>query len=305
MENEKCFCHLNGYKVKDADARTSIEKLNKEVSLSNSNIALNKENIATNNEAIKNINLNLIELNKNIETNESNITVLQTSVTQVKTDNDINKEKIENITETLDNIGEFAGGVAEVTAKMNANTNEIETLKTNVENIRNVCIIESLPIGIMMAYGSATNVPSNWLVCDGSAVSRETYSDLFNVIGTSYGEGDGQTTFNLPNKMGRVSVGLDINAEEFNAVGLKGGEKEHFLTIEELPQHHHDLKASTSYGSKAEGIVLGSDSTPDYLTDAGMNRVGNNEAHNNLQPYEVDVWIIKALSSTTRLEMEG
>lgn len=109
---------------------------------------------------------------------------------------------------------------------------------------------ESLPIGSMIPFGSDTNIPSNWRICDGSEVSRDTYADLFNVIGTSYGEGDGETTFNLPNKQGRISVGLDTEQEEFNTIGLKGGDN----------------------------------------------------PHNNLQPYEVDVWIIKVSNLVSSLD---
>lgn len=47
--------------------------------------------------------------------------------------------------------------------------------------------------------GSHTNVPTGWMLCDGSAISRATYADLFAVIGTNFGSGDGSTTFNLPN----------------------------------------------------------------------------------------------------------
>lgn len=48
------------------------------------------------------------------------------------------------------------------------------------------------------------SLPDGWLECDGSEVSRETYSALFDAIGTTYGEGDGATTFNLPNRRGFV-----------------------------------------------------------------------------------------------------
>lgn len=57
---------------------------------------------------------------------------------------------------------------------------------------------DTLPIGAIIPYTSDT-IPTNWLLCDGSAISRTEYSDLFNVIGTTYGQGDGLTTFNLPN----------------------------------------------------------------------------------------------------------
>ena len=66
----------------------------------------------------------------------------------------------------------------------------------------------SIPIGGMIAYGG-TAAPSGYHLCDGSAVSRTTFAGLFAVIGTAYGTGDGSTTFNLPDKRGRVSIGKD------------------------------------------------------------------------------------------------
>lgn len=57
---------------------------------------------------------------------------------------------------------------------------------------------DTMPIGAIIQFGSTT-IPTNWLECDGSAVSRTTYQDLFNTIGITYGQGDGFSTFNLPN----------------------------------------------------------------------------------------------------------
>lgn len=58
-----------------------------------------------------------------------------------------------------------------------------------------------IPAGTVMAYAGST-VPAGYLVCNGSAVSRTTYADLFAAIGTMYGSGDGSTTFNLPDYRG-------------------------------------------------------------------------------------------------------
>ena len=57
---------------------------------------------------------------------------------------------------------------------------------------------DTMPIGAIVQFGSST-IPTNWLPCDGSAISRTTYQDLFNTIGITYGQGDGFSTFNLPN----------------------------------------------------------------------------------------------------------
>src|SRR3990167_8065526 len=60
--------------------------------------------------------------------------------------------------------------------------------------------------GAILQYGAAYP-PSGWLLCDGSAVSRTTYAALFAVIGTTYGAGNGSTTFNVPDLRGRIAVG--------------------------------------------------------------------------------------------------
>lgn len=70
---------------------------------------------------------------------------------------------------------------------------EVDDLVNNPEIVG-----DTLPIGSLTAF-SGTTTPTNWLLCDGREVSREVYSQLFSVIGTSYGAGDGETTFNLPN----------------------------------------------------------------------------------------------------------
>ena len=86
---------------------------------------------------------------------------------------------------------------------------------------------------IVMFAGSTA--PQGWLLCDGSAVSRSTYSALFDVIGTNYGEGDESTTFNLPDLTGRVAIGSSLNHPSTST----GGEETHVLTSQEIPSHSH------------------------------------------------------------------
>ncbi len=69
-----------------------------------------------------------------------------------------------------------------------------------------IIVNDPAPIGSIQAYGGSS-APSGWLLCDGSAVSRSLYSELFTVIGTLFGSGDGITTFNLPDLQGRVITG--------------------------------------------------------------------------------------------------
>ena len=63
-----------------------------------------------------------------------------------------------------------------------------------------------LPIGVIMPTASK-KIPKNWLLCDGRAVSRTTYSALYSAIGTTYGTGNGSTTFNLPDLRYRMPIG--------------------------------------------------------------------------------------------------
>ena len=85
--------------------------------------------------------------------------------------------------------------VAEINKVTDDNMNEIkDTINTNT------------PVGSINLYAGST-APTGWLICDGSAVSRTTYANLFSVIGTTYGTGDGSTTFNLPNLKRRFPLG--------------------------------------------------------------------------------------------------
>lgn len=86
----------------------------------------------------------------------------------------------------------------------------VENVRRKILNslVREENILPELlvPVGAVVAYGS-TNAPKGWLSCLGQEVSRSQYADLFSVIGTTYGDGDEETTFNLPNLSGRVVVG--------------------------------------------------------------------------------------------------
>ena len=98
--------------------------------------------------------------------------------------------------------------------------------------------LQALPAGLVAAFAASTT-PSGWLLADGQAVSRTTYSTLFSIIGTQYGTGDGSTTFNLPNLKGRALVELDSAQTEFDVLGETGGTKTETLTTAQMPSHTH------------------------------------------------------------------
>lgn len=108
----------------------------------------------------------------------------------------------------------------------------------------------ALPAGFVSYYAGAT-VPSNTLEAYGQAISRTTYATLFSIIGTTYGAGDGSTTFNLPDLRGRVMLGMDnlggtaagritsasVGGASSTALGGVGGTETHTLTVAEMPAH--------------------------------------------------------------------
>jgi len=188
------------------------------------------------------------------------------------------------------------------------------------------------PAGAIVLWGTNT-APTGWLVCDGSAVSRSTYSGLFGVLGTTYGSGDGSTTFNLPNLKGRVPVGRDATDTDFDVLGETRGSKTHTLTTAEMPSHTHvqdahshtiSVDANTldmvyNPGAYNSTYISGKDSTNDGIIDGTTNTfgmalnfvndhthtasagnttavnqtTGGGGAHNNIQPSIVLNYIIK------------
>lgn len=82
--------------------------------------------------------------------------------------------------------------------------------------------IAALPAGVMIDYAGST-APSGWIMCDGSAVSRTVYASLFTAIGTTYGSGDGSTTFNLPDFRGRFARYMDNMGTPAGAAGRDSG----------------------------------------------------------------------------------
>lgn len=180
-------------------------------------------------------------------------------------------------------------------------------------------IADTLPIGAIIEWDSDL-IPENWLLLNGQAVSRTVYSELFAIYGTTYGAGDGSTTFNLPDRRTRVAVGRDANDEDFAALGVTGGEKEHTLSIDELAKHKHliyqdahgngvKFAVVTSYGATGGSTIqaAAAGGVSNLSPNSGDNAAGlvnaeysgGSHPHNNLQPYIVTNFIVKAKLYTT------
>lgn len=162
---------------------------------------------------------------------------------------------------------------------------------------------------VRMWAGTIAAVPTGWLLCNGAAVSRTTYSDLFAATGSIYGDGDGATTFNLPDFRDRSPMGAtqdDSGVPKTNVTGgltQTGGAATHTLAENEMPTHSHQPRSYSTDGnqrvptSNYASKVNASDWPPyEPTADGAMGATtttGGGQAHNNLQPYFAISFIIK------------
>jgi microcystin-dependent protein len=116
------------------------------------------------------------------------------------------------------------------------NTNTINLIQPNLNNLS----ISDIPIGMITQF-AGSSAPSEWLICDGTNISRSTYSLLFYIISTNYGSGDGITTFSLPDLCGRFPVGYKNDNTNFNILGKSEGNDVVILTNNNIPSHNHLL----------------------------------------------------------------
>lgn len=176
---------------------------------------------------------------------------------------------------------------------------ELDQAQGQSANLISIFAEYSIMSGEIKLWAGST-VPSGFLACDGSAVSRTTYANLFAVIGTIYGPGDGSTTFNVPDMRDNVPIG----AGSTYTLGSVGGEATHTLTTAEMPSHSHvDTGHVHTEGTAAPVVVtIGAGApTPSAIPSVGVTGSGNASltntggggAHNNLQPYLAVGYIIR------------
>jgi microcystin-dependent protein len=167
--------------------------------------------------------------------------------------------------------------------------------------------------GSVIPWG-ATSIPSGFLECDGSAVSRTTYATLFSTIGTTYGSGDGSSTFNVPDIADNVVVGkspgkalastggANTVASSGNIGGSAGNTT---ISTSQLPSHGHPATGrAANHQAHAQNNTGGSPRYPNSTSTSSNSGSGGAHSHglsgtftgnatSVLQPYLTVIYIIK------------
>ncbi len=173
--------------------------------------------------------------------------------------------------------------------------------------------LQAYPGMLMQFAGGAA--PTGWLLCDGSAVSRTTYAALFDVVGTTYGIGNGSSTFNVPDLRGKAAIGVGTGAVGAvpltnRVLGSEGGAEGHILGANEMPSHNHsvsdpghthpynvpDISPNGNNGTgtniDAGDVTLGQ-TTSSAVTGISIGSTGSGARHNNMSPWCAVNFIIK------------
>ena len=221
---------------------------------------------------------------------------------------------------------EILSGAA-ITAQYNSAADEFLLIGGRVGNSSADTLARIIPVGFVAPWPTAT-APAGWLLAYGQAVSRTTYAELFAAYGTTYGSGDGSTTFNLPDYRGRTPFGKDdmggsaagritfaASGVDGATLGATGGDQKHTLTSAQIPAHTHTATVSITSTPNTSIVENGNSGTVDVTSGSGntvakrsnvpntisstgtvtVNNTGGGGAHNNMPPAIIQNWIILAL----------
>ena len=188
------------------------------------------------------------------------------------------------------------GGALQISGKIYQNGQPIEAGTSG----------DTLPIGSVVQWTSDT-FPENWLKCNGQEISRAEYPELFSVLGTSYGEGDGSTTFRVPDLRGRVPVGTLYSNSNFNALGKYAGSETQKLSALVGATHADSTRIGYFAGDKVpgkkytyviQGNMVASNVPAESINHATPVYQQDGSEPTTLQPYTTFNFIIKAKQSS-------
>lgn len=190
----------------------------------------------------------------------------------------------QGVTNVETTVSALTDRVAAAETKAKTTDSTITSTKSDLE----ASILKAVPIGTIVMWATSTP-PEGWLLCNGTAVSRTAYADLFKVLGTTVGA-PSSTTFSLPNLSGRFPLGAS------NAHGLHstGGAETHTLTISEMPSHNHGVAGNiVQRGSGSDAFREVAGAYPGG-SNVSSQSVGGGQPHNNMPPFYGINFIIRA-----------
>jgi microcystin-dependent protein len=260
---------------------------------------------------IAEVQTDLTALTTRVTTTETNIATINTTLSSLSS-------SITGLANSKANIASptFTGVPKAPTPSIGADSNQIVTV--GYLNL----LGGLLPIGSVVEYSASAISDPNFVMANGQAINRVTYAGYFALVGTTYGVGDGTTTFNVPDRRKRVGVGAGTGY----TLGATGGAATHTLTTDEMPTHSHtaDHTHTTNetphthttaalLGTTGDGdstlpyhlASVGYAATPIALVNSATTGItvnsasvttsnqGSGQAHNNMQPYIVLNYIVK------------
>lgn len=179
-----------------------------------------------------------------------------------------------------------SSNIGTINTTLGSNTVSIATLNGQVSSLQS-----SVHYIGDYKHSAQTADHGKWLLCDGRAISRTSFATLFAILGTTHGAGDGSTTFNLPNPVGRSLVvsGQGATAEgggtgTNRSIGAKGGSEGHVLTTAEMPNHSHTYTNQT-ITADASLSLLGSGNRVSASPTANTSSVGGGASHSVMHPW--------------------
>ena len=179
-----------------------------------------------------------------------------------------------------------------------------EGVKRAIEDAT-LAVANAIPVGSILPFAGSMN-PSGWVICDGRSLQRTQYPLLYQMIGVTYGAPN-SSQFNVPDLRGRFIYGKGSGGLS-QTLGGRGGAETHTITEEEMPSHWHRfpgesytmtwakntidvISDATMRVGGQDGTKLGTQQAANY----GTSPVGGGRAHNNMPPYIVLNYIIRAI----------